>query len=156
MSRFQDKAGHPRYYALLEKAAEIHAAKNSDYADSQSDPLKNFRECERFGVPAFEGTLVRLTDKFMRICNLHAKAKRGESPAVADEAITDTLLDLANYALIALVLYEEQIYRLPEPVFCTEDGTAYDMRGKLIEDLSTSPTTPRDTASPVNNDSERC
>ena len=32
-----------------------------------------------------------------------------EKLRVKDESIRDTLLDMANYALIALILYEEEI-----------------------------------------------
>lgn len=100
-------AGHQRFYELLWECAKLHEAKNKDYADSVADPLANFRQSEAFNVPAFEGVLVRLSDKWMRLTNIWRKHKRGEEAAVSAETIIDTLKDLANYALIAAVLYEE-------------------------------------------------
>lgn len=98
---------HPRYAELHAKMRAICEAKNSDYADDQADPLRNFRECERIGISAFDGTLTRMSDKWQRICNLRRKEREDRTAAVKDESITDTLLDLANYALIAIVLHEE-------------------------------------------------
>jgi hypothetical protein len=99
--------GHPRFYELLDEMRKTHDSKNSDYADSSVDPLRNFRACEDAGIPAFEGCITRLSDKYMRVMNLARKEREGREVGVKSEAITDTLLDLANYALIALILYEE-------------------------------------------------
>lgn len=99
--------GSPRFYELLREMERIHDAKNSDYADSASDPLRNFRACEAAGISAFDGCLTRLSDKYMRVMNLAKKEREGRERGVKNEAITDTLLDMANYALIALILYEE-------------------------------------------------
>jgi hypothetical protein len=95
--------GHPRYYELLDEIKHIHSTKNHDYA-GQADPLANFRECERSGVDAFTGCIVRLTDKYMRVANF---VKNGTFK-VKGESVKDTLQDLANYALIAIILMEEQ------------------------------------------------
>ncbi|MFP4629399.1 MAG: hypothetical protein ACLFMQ_01615, partial [Desulfohalobiaceae bacterium] len=43
---------------------------------------------------------IRLQDKYTRCCNLI----RGKEQMVKDEALEDTLLDLANYAVIVLCL----------------------------------------------------
>lgn len=99
--------GHPRFYELLKEMERIHDSKNNDYADSASDPLRNFRACEDAGISAFDGCLTRLSDKYMRVMNLARKEREGREQGVKGEAITDTLLDMANYALIAIILYEE-------------------------------------------------
>ena len=99
--------GHPRFYELLRAMEQIHDSKNSDYADSTSDPLRNFRACEAAGISAFDGCLTRLSDKYMRVMNLAKKEREGRKVGVLSEAIEDTLLDMANYALIAIILYEE-------------------------------------------------
>lgn len=96
-------AGHPRFYELLELMKETHDKKNSDYSDDE-DPFSNFRECEKFGIPAYKGALVRMSDKWSRIINL---INKGGKHKVKDESITDTLIDLANYALITTILIEE-------------------------------------------------
>lgn len=97
-----------RFPELIEEMVATYRRKNSDYSDSENDPFRNFRFIELAGTPAFDGVLARLSDKFIRIMNLRKKEKEGREVAVKSEAITDTLLDLANYAIIALVLYEEE------------------------------------------------
>lgn len=97
------KYGHKRFYELLDEISDLHSRKNHDYAGKQ-DPLANFRECERLGVTAFEGCIIRMMDKYMRITNF---VKAGEMKVKA-ESIKDTLRDLAVYSLIAIILFEEQ------------------------------------------------
>lgn len=80
---------------ILEKHKElcerIHAtcvAKNHDYGNSASELYK------KFGLISY---VVRMNDKINRINTLlYNKAK------VDDEKITDTILDLANYCLLAV------------------------------------------------------
>lgn len=95
--------GHPMFHELLEKMRDIHDRKNADYGDG--NPLGNFLEAERFGVSPFIGVLIRLSDKYTRIKSL-CKRKNMEG-AAKEEAIEDTLLDLANYALLAIVILKE-------------------------------------------------
>ena len=95
--------GHPRFYQLLEEMRRVHDAKNHDYAGNRADPLANFRECEKLGLPAWKGVVVRMTDKLARLASF---AKQGELK-VKSEGICDTLLDLANYALLCRILVEE-------------------------------------------------
>lgn len=97
------RRGHPLYYELVERIQEIHSKKNSDYA-KDSDPLSNFRRAEAFGVPAWKGALIRLSDKYSRIEELAS----GKAAQVSDESLDDTLMDLANYALLTIVLRREQ------------------------------------------------
>ena len=70
---------------------ELHAtykAKNADYGDSFT------RSMNDYGLVA--GT-VRIGDKFNRLSTLTKSGMDGE---VKDESIRDTLLDLANYAIM--------------------------------------------------------
>lgn len=105
ITKEQDKEfnGDPRFYDLLNKMAEIHSRKNHDYA--QEDPLSNFRISEKMGIPAWKGALIRLSDKVSRLWTFAKK----ESLEVSDETFTDTLMDLAVYALITILLYEDKI-----------------------------------------------
>tara|TARA_Y100000022_G_scaffold64057_1_gene54973 strand:- start:3342 stop:3707 length:366 start_codon:yes stop_codon:yes gene_type:complete len=91
-----------RFNELLEEMRKTHNAKRHDYA-SVEDVFANFRTCEMGGIPAWKGCCVRLGDKFSRIMGFAKK----ELLQVKDESIKDTLIDMANYALIALILYEE-------------------------------------------------
>ena len=91
-----------RFYELLEEMKTTHNAKRHDYASTE-DVFANFRHCEIAGIPAWKGVAVRISDKFSRIMGFARK----ERLEVKDESIKDTLVDMANYALIALILYEE-------------------------------------------------
>ena len=64
-------------------------AKNSDYGDSFSSLREEFPEA----------ILIRLTDKLNRLKTL----MKGAEQKVNDESIEDTLLDLANYAIMEVV-----------------------------------------------------
>ena len=91
-----------RFYELLDEMKNTHNVKRQDYGDEE-DVLANFRTCEMAGIPAWKGCCVRIGDKFSRIMGFAKKEKL----EVKDESIKDTLIDMANYALIALILYEE-------------------------------------------------
>ena len=91
-----------RFYELLEDMKRTHDAKRHDYASTE-DVFANFIHCEIAGIPAWKGVAVRISDKFSRIMGFARK----ERLEVKDESIKDTLVDMANYALISLILYEE-------------------------------------------------
>lgn len=96
------RPGHPRFYQLLEQIGDLHDRKNKNYS-KDSNPLSNLRQCESFGIPAYLGALVRLSDKWARIQEL-AKGKKD----LVGESFTDTLMDMSVYALLCIILYEEQ------------------------------------------------
>lgn len=86
---------------LCQKMIEITAKKNADYTSGseKDDAFANFRQVENMGTCSAEvGFLTRMTDKFSRI---NSFVKKGELQ-VKDEAVEDTLLDLANYCLLML------------------------------------------------------
>ena len=91
-----------RFEELLEDMKEIHDKKRHDYAN-EDDIFANFSHSELAGIPSWKGTAIRLGDKFSRLMEFAKK----ETLEVKDESIKDTLLDLANYALITHILYEE-------------------------------------------------
>lgn len=94
-----------RYIELLDQMKDLHVKKNAGYAGQNNpDPWANFRMAEAFGVTAFQGCLVRMSDKYIRITNL----VKDNSNEQVGENIKDTLMDLSAYALIALCLLEEQ------------------------------------------------
>ena len=74
---------------IVDEMHEIYIAKNSDYGSSVSDTYKDF------GLVSF---LVRMQDKMNRLKTLNNKES-----LVKDEKIEDTLLDLANYSILALI-----------------------------------------------------
>ena len=68
---------------------DLYRRKNADYGDSLA---KARRE-----VPCY--TLGKLYDKFSRYMNL---VRHGEQTAQVAESLDDTLMDLANYAIMEL------------------------------------------------------
>ena len=92
---------NPKFHELLAQVADLHDNKSHDYSQD-ADPLSNFRKCEAFGVPAFKGVLVRLSDKFSRVEQLTS----GKQPK--NESLRDSLVDAAVYCLIAVLLLDEQ------------------------------------------------
>lgn len=90
-----------KYADLHEEIAWLHGKKNADYGSKDVDPYANFRLAEDIGIDAWRGAVVRMLDKVSRI---KTYCKTGE---LENEAVRDSFLDLANYALIALALLEE-------------------------------------------------
>jgi len=97
-------AGDPKYLQLLDEMKELHIRKNAGYSGNSCDRWANFRMAENFGVSAFLGCLVRMSDKFIRIQNL----VKNPNNEMVGESIKDTLLDLSSYALIAYCLLVEE------------------------------------------------
>lgn len=71
----------------------LYIEKNHDYGDSVHDTFI------KYGLTSF---LVRMEDKLNRARILNQKDAK-----VNDEKITDTLLDLANYAIISVIELEK-------------------------------------------------
>ena len=101
--------GDPRFKQLLDDMWDMHCRKGNDYgrkaiADgSGEDFLANLRASETYGVPAWIGALIRGNDKMIRLEN----AAKGVT--LANESVEDSLMDLACYALLSLILYREGI-----------------------------------------------
>ena len=77
------------FQSVQEELLTTYERKNHDYGDSAH---KTF---EQFGITSF---LVRLSDKLNRAITLSKK-----EALVNGESMRDTLLDLANYATLAVV-----------------------------------------------------
>lgn len=74
--------------------AKTYAAKNHDYGNSFEESL------DEFGLVA---SVVRLGDKMNRIKSLTKKEAQ-----VKDESIKDTLLDMANYAIMTVMWMDKK------------------------------------------------
>lgn len=77
--------------SICRRMTELYRKKNHDYGDSFS------RSFSKYGWAA---TLVKLEEKVGRLEQL---TYRKQKPLVQDESITDTLLDIANYAILTLI-----------------------------------------------------
>lgn len=78
---------------LTNQILKIYMDKNSDYGDSFS---KSYKE---FGIIA---PVVRMNDKMERVKQLSKSGDR----KVKDESLKDSLIDLANYALMTVIEIE--------------------------------------------------
>jgi len=75
---------------------DLYARKNTDYGNSFGDTYKEL------GIVS---AITRITDKTNRLKSL---CKPGTTRKVTDENIRDTLLDLANYAIMTVVEMDAQ------------------------------------------------
>lgn len=85
---------------VLGELQRMHDRKGQDYGRA-GDSFANVRGSEDFGIPGWVGALVRANDKMRRLQNAASGA------SLANESVEDSLLDLAVYAVIALILYRE-------------------------------------------------
>ena len=77
------------HQGLLDYLHNLYITKNHDYGDSVHDTY------EKYGLAAY---LVRIEDKINRARTLSKKEQK-----VNDEKLEDTLLDMANYAILAVM-----------------------------------------------------
>lgn len=109
--------GDAGFIAILDEMRALHIKKGADYGNGK-DVLANVRACEEFGVLAWKGAILRASDKMSR---LKTFCKTGK---LANEGVEDSLIDLANYAVIALRLFREA-YDI-EPLATRRSGGAQD------------------------------
>ena len=76
---------------IQKECKEIFEKKNKDYGDA-------------FAQHGTVGVLVRISDKMSRFTNI---SKKGLDISVSDETLKDTLMDLHNYAAMALMCMED-------------------------------------------------
>lgn len=97
MTKAEFLSYHERATARM---SEITRAKNNDYSGgtAETDPFKNFRQIGSLGDPSWVniGFLTRMSDKLARLATFVRDGKL----KVKDEAVEDTLLDLANYCIL--------------------------------------------------------
>ena len=95
---------HPsaqRFHDLLAEIGRLHDKKQKDYG-SDIDPFANVRSAEEWGIPGWTYCMLRISEKCHR---LQAMRRNGR---LVNESASDSFRDLAVYALIAEVLYEEE------------------------------------------------
>lgn len=85
-----------RFKNITEEMVELYTKKNSDYGDSVHDTYV------KYGPVSF---LVRMEDKINRVRKL---TETDYSSKVTDEKVRDSLIDLANYAIIMILEMERE------------------------------------------------
>lgn len=78
----------------------MHLKKGADYG-TKKDVFANIRASEEIGIPAWKGAWLRAKDKVQRINSYCLNGK------LDNEGVEDSFADLANYAVIALLLFRE-------------------------------------------------
>lgn len=99
--------GTMAFLGVLEELRSLHLSKTHDYGDeSAGDALANIRNgADMVGIAHWKGALVRAADKMQRL-RTYCRVGR-----LVHEGVEDTLLDLAAYASLALVLFREEVSR---------------------------------------------
>lgn len=93
-----------RFNDILGQLCAMHEKKARDYG-TEGDTYQNFRGSEKMGIAPWKGAFIRLCDKVQRIQKF---AKDGK---LANESVVDSFNDLAVYAIICRVLYEEKTHK---------------------------------------------
>jgi len=78
-----------KFEEITQQMTEVYKRKNQDYGNSFDKTL------DEFGLVA---GLIRINDKVSRLKSIY----KSSEVRVKDERIEDTLLDLANYAVMSL------------------------------------------------------
>ena len=83
-----------------EELLDLGNRKRGDYGNVDH-PFANVVASAEFGIPPWVGSVIRMNDKVHR---LKSFVRNGR---LENESVEDSLIDIANYALIALALYRE-------------------------------------------------
>lgn len=83
---------------ITKEMLELYKNKNADYGSSVNDTYK------KYGMVSY---LVRMEDKLNRARTLVQK----QTQNVQDEKLRDTLIDLANYTILAVMELDKEKYK---------------------------------------------
>lgn len=84
-----------RHAEICEVLNKMYEKKNADYGNSFH---------QTFQLEGMAMSRIRLMDKLNRFCTLTRKGAQGQQ--VNDESVKDTLLDMANYAIMTIMEME--------------------------------------------------
>lgn len=90
-----------QFHEILRQIGELHDKKAADYGNDD-DLFANIRAMSDWGIPGWVGAMTKVSDKVQR---LKTFARRG---TLVNEGVIDSFLDLAVYAIIALLMYLEE------------------------------------------------
>ena len=104
------KHGHPKFYTIIKELAVLHSRKNFDYAGG-GDPLGNFHRCGEMvkallsdgDLADMKTALIYMSKQVDAVIDMIGKGRKEQV-----EGITDKLNDIAVYAILARILYEER------------------------------------------------
>lgn len=78
-----------QFKAIVDGMSELYSKKNNDYSDSFSQTMNEFGPI---------AAAIRLSDKLNRFKTLITSP-----PKILDEKLEDTLIDMANYAIMTVI-----------------------------------------------------
>lgn len=84
---------------VLDELRRLHDRKGADY--DHRGQYSNVRGSEDFGVQPWIGAMIRANEKMKRI------QKFAQTESLVNESVEDSLMDLAVYAVIGLLLFRE-------------------------------------------------
>lgn len=87
---------YEKHIEICKELNQIYRDKNHDYGDSFGETYK------KLGIIS---AVTRIADKVNRLQTLCTKESK-----VKDESIRDTLIDLANYAIMTIIEIEGELY----------------------------------------------
>jgi len=111
----KQKAGHPKFYKILKELADLHNKKNYDYAGKGNNPLGNFKRCgsmvrallKEGGYEDLKVSLIYMSKQIDAVIDMIGNGREAQV-----EGITDKLNDIAVYAILSRILYEENNRKL--------------------------------------------
>ena len=109
------RAGHPKFFKLLEEMADLHERKNKQYASGE-DPLGNFKRgsqiCKKFFHPNIQKDPVKLAAAYCLV--LATKQIDGAIEIIAEgkkntpDSISEKLRDVLVYFGIADCIFADE------------------------------------------------
>lgn len=82
-----------KFESIISEMKDIYEIKNKNYGNSFSEQFKEY---------GLTSVCIRLDDKIRRLKSLNKQFLAG-CANVDDESVRDTLVDLANYAILAVI-----------------------------------------------------
>lgn len=96
------RPGTDKFIEALDEIKALHLRKTLDYGQDD-DALSNIRSSsDVINVSPWAGCILRISDKMHRLKSFFRRGR------VEFDGVEDTLLDIAAYAVIALVLHREE------------------------------------------------
>ena len=95
------REGWLHYCQLIDEIGQLHDKKQADYG-TDKDPFANIVASSEFGIKPWIGAMLRLNDKVSRIKSFILRG------VLRNEPVSDSMVDIAVYALIAKVLYDRE------------------------------------------------
>ena len=87
------KSDLDKFVSITNEMKNVYEIKNKNYGSSFSEQFKEY---------GLTSVCIRLDDKIRRLKSLNKQFQEG-AVNVDDESVRDTLLDLANYSILAMI-----------------------------------------------------